>query len=1212
MAESSNSNSEGQLIGARRFAVPRGFKLEKAPSVAAKVVFRAQAPVAPKPAAVVRPAVAATVGARLVSARPAPKPAVAEEKKEGEEGEEGGEGVAAAPLPATVEVADSEEQAEAVAEVAAVKQPERSVRVQHIFAPPADAPMITPEEFNAGAEGEAIKEVLGAAVDAEVKPEAKEFAEGQAGPAYRPITSGEFQDFIVQTYRQYADTTGAIMNPATRKLERAERELDKDACKRRDPNKVETFHYQKFVRDYLSRDTPYRGMLVYHGLGTGKTCTSIAAAEALYWGGRKTIWILTPATLSSNYRREIAKCGYFPLRYMNYWQFLECKPDEATGAQPPQFEWLHNVLGLPEALITKQGGGWVPDPNRSPNWPALSDAVKQSIRDQVAVHLQFRFKFVHYNGVRPATLAQMAFDAMEQRTSPFDDAVIIIDEIHNLARTINGTQIGAKPISRFIAEEEPVDYNWTMPESRGLEGGLRGKFRYPRGYTFYRLLQNAVNAKIIALSATPMINYAQEFGILMNIVGGEQRTVEISLEGIDRTPGTAKRITDWARQHPEIDFFAIEEDLSARGKNILTVSPVPHGFVKVVDPTANYALRGFVRRLPEDIRAASTSNERNMDGWAARLVQELESAGVFPAGAGAEVTGAVTASRAAGIGAPLATERVKLKTYQLLPDNPQNFVDTFINRATLAIEKPNILKARASGLISYYKGGSEELMPRIPAPGVPTLVEVPMSDYMFSQYIKVRQIELDQETKPTATQAGGPGGGKAVGAKAAAKAKEADLYAQATKSQQTGFLALSRAACNFVFPEDVPRPVLNAKQQAKLLGIQPEGVVAADLHEDVDAELNVPPRGVASAVAASGMGAAPEAGEEGGEAPPAALADDPEAAAAVVEAPIDASLEGIIGSLMTQIDANAGEYLNTGLMTLSPKYAEMIGRIRASPGPALVYSQFKTLEGLGLFAAALRASDEKYLPLDIVKDAASGQWKIPDVLMTEESLAQPRYILYTGDQDLEKRRLLLQLYNADVAGLPPILSEQCKTLLAGEPDNREGRVCRVFMITQSGAEGISLFNTRQVHIMEPYWNNVRLQQVIGRAIRLCSHMNLPWDDRLVEVFIYLSVFTPEQKSGSSGKTVMTADKGKTTDQMIYDIAVVKQKLADGLFDIAQSAATDCKIHYVEQGIAAKVVCFEFAKGARPMFLYHPDLRRDLGGVGGGGGGGASAATGAGR
>jgi hypothetical protein len=1192
MAESSNSNSEGPPIGTRKFAVPGGVKIEKAPSVAAKVVFRAQAPVAPKPKAVVRPAVAATVGARIVSARPAPKPSVAEEKEEEE-----GEVAAASTSPATVEVVGSEEQAEVVAEIAAVKAPERSVRVSHIVAPPADAPMITPEEFNDGAEGEAIKEVLGAADDAEVKPAAKEFAEGQAGPAYRPITSGEFQDFIVQTYRQYADTTGAIMNPATGKLERAERELDKDACKRRDPNKVETFHYQKFVRDYLSRDTPYRGMLVYHGLGTGKTCTSIAAAEALYWGGRKTIWILTPATLSSNYRREIAKCGYFPLRYMNHWQFLECKTNEA-----PQFRWLHDVLGLPEALITKQGGGWVPDPNKKSNWPELSDTVKQSIREQIAVHLQFRFKFVHYNGVRPATLAQMAFDAMEQRTSPFDDAVIIIDEIHNLARTINGTQIGAKPISRFIAEEEPVDYNWTMPESRGLEGGLRGKFRYPRGYTFYRLLQNAVNAKIIALSATPMINYAQEFGILMNIVGGEQRTAEISLVGIDRAPGTAKRITDWARQHPEIDFFAIEEDLTARGKNVLTVSPVPHGFVKVVDPK-NYALRGFVRRLPGDIGPASVSNERNMDEWVARLVQELETAGVFPAGAGAEVTGAVTASRAAGIGSPLATERVKLKTYQLLPDNPQTFVDTFINRATLAIEKPNILKARASGLISYYKGGSEELMPRIPAPGVPTLVEVPMSDYMFSQYIKVRQIELDQETKPTATEAGGPGGGKATGAKATAKAKEADLYAQATKSQQTGFLALSRAACNFVFPEDVPRPVLNAKQQAKLLGIQPEGVVAADLHEDVDAELNVPPRGVSSAAAA------PEAGEEGGEAVAvAALADDPEAAAAVVEAPIEASLEGIIGSLMTQIDANAGEYLNSGLMTLSPKYAEMIGRIRASPGPALVYSQFKTLEGLGLFAAALRASDEKYLPLDIVKDAASGQWKIPDVLMMEESLTQPRYILYTGDQDLEKRRLLLQLYNADVAGLPPILSEQCKTLLAGEPDNRDGRICRVFMITQSGAEGISLFNTRQVHIMEPYWNNVRLQQVIGRAIRLCSHMNLPWDDRLVDVFIYLSVFTSEQKSGSSGKTVMTADKGKTTDQMIYDIAVVKQKLADGLFDIAQSAATDCKIHYVEQGIAAKVVCFEYAKGSRPMFLYHPDLRRDLGG-GGGGGGGASAGAG---
>ena len=37
--------------------------------------------------------------------------------------------------------------------------------------------------------------------------------------------------------------------------------------------------HQAFVRNFLSAATPYSGLLLYHGLGTGKTCTAITVAE---------------------------------------------------------------------------------------------------------------------------------------------------------------------------------------------------------------------------------------------------------------------------------------------------------------------------------------------------------------------------------------------------------------------------------------------------------------------------------------------------------------------------------------------------------------------------------------------------------------------------------------------------------------------------------------------------------------------------------------------------------------------------------------------------------------------------------------------------------------------------------------------------------------------------------------------------------------------
>jgi hypothetical protein len=989
------------------------------------------------------------------------------------------------------------------------------------------------------------------------------------GAIYRPISSAAFSDFIVQTYNQYSPMLQRILREGAAAA-RTAKEPDRDACRRRDPNKVETFYYQKFVRDYLSRDTPYRGLLVYHGLGTGKTCTSIAAAEALYWGGQKIIFVLTPATLSNNYRRELGKCGFFPLRTANNWAFLRV-PDFSKPTR--EAVWLTEVLGLPADLIRKQGGGWVPNPDRPSNWETLSTTDRESIRSQQRAHLNHRFRFIHYNGVSPKLLSQLAMDGVRRGSSMFDNAVVIVDEIHNLVRTINGTLLGSKPIPEIIREggAEPREPTWSAPMGRERPG-----LRYPRGYVLYRLLINAVGAKIIALSATPMINYSQELAILMNIVGGDQRVAEISLRAMARDPGRLRRLEEWARAHPAIDFWAVEE--GADKKPVLNVTPVPYGFSKVVG--AGGGPSGFVRMRARDVVPIERAAERQMDQWAVGLVKELATAGILPADSAAEPEAAVVAARAAGPGAIPKTVAFRLRTLPLLPENAKEFVGSFVDRATLGILHANVLKARCTGLVSYYRGGSEEMMPRVTRDEV---VRVPMNDYMFGQYVALRDTELAQETgakkdeKKGDAAAAGAAGTKRRGATAA----EMDLYAQATQSLQTGFKALSRAACNWVFPEEVERPKMSAREKVAALGIEQDRTIAADLAVDTEA----------AAPAAAGAGksvaitaAAATVAEGDAEPTEAALADEPEPPAPAPTAE-ETAVAGIVGTLLSELEAKGDEYLNRGLATYSPKYAAMLTNIRASPGPVLVYSQFKTMEGLGIFAAALRAAPERYMPLDIVRPAGATEWEIPAGLMTPEARGRPRYILYTGDQDLEKRRLLLQLYNADVTGLPPRLSAQCAELLDGAPDNRDGRVARIFMITQSGAEGISLFNTRQVHVMEPYWNNVRIQQVIGRAIRLCSHMNLPWDDRTVEVYSYLSVFdvTKGQK--------YLPDMNRTTDEIIFDIATKKQKLADGLAEITQSAAVDCELHAFEHGETIK--CFKFAAGARPAFMFHPDWQKDL-------------------
>ena len=1205
----SDSSEENAPIGKMALKAPVGVAIKRSVGVKKPVLGAAfQASAAPAPitgtvrpsiaTAVTRPAAAPTeVALAPTEAAPAPTEAALAPTEAAPAPTEVAAAAAVPVLvveeaPAETKSADSDsesesksadEDREARAKMEALRREARK-RVKLNALPPATpTPAIKPEEIirYIPTTGVQIAKTIRSKEPSDILPPPIEV--GPEDLVYRPISAGTFRDFIVQTFIDYGPSRLAFAeNEALRKAgaEPKVKEINREACKTFDPSKVETFYYQKFVRDYLARQGPYRGLLVYHGLGTGKTCTSIAAAEALYWGGMKKIFILTPATLSNNYRRELGKCGFFPLKENNYWEFLPVRDIAKTKSL--EFYWLTETFGLPEELVVQQGGAWVPNPKKPSNWDTLAADAKASIRAQQKVHMAHRFKFIHYNGASPKVLADIAREAARSGKGAFDNHVVIIDEVHNLVRTINSAKVGGNDIGKTMRTIEPREPTWSMKLDIDRPG-----YKYPRTYILYRMLQNAVGAKIVALSATPMINYSQELAILMNMVGGEQRVVELSLKGMDRSPAAAKRLVEWAEREPTIDYFKIEESSADRSATVLTITPVPFMYAKVVGDNA--ALRGFVRITPgekpslflketgherpavyDERVGIENSRERRPDLWAVHLLKELEKAGLMPAGKAAAAETEIAA------GKPATAFRVL--TMPLLPEDGDEFVANFVDRNTLKIKNGNALRSRAMGLVSFYRGGSEEFMPRT---GRNEILEIPMTDYMFQEYTRVRKAEIEAESPSEREEEGGA----AAGGRGALTRAEQDLYTLATKSVQTGFLAGSRAACNWVFPEEVPRPTVNKEDQARMRGIEPEKktVVGADEEPVVEPEMEVAP-----AVALVGAGA--EGAEPAGA---AAVEDDPVATAAVVaatkEVVLDARLTEIIGTLMSGLEAKADVYLRDNLENFSPKYKAILENIRASPGPALVYSQFKTLEGVGIFAAVLRAAPEAYMPLDIQK-RADGEWEIPAVLMEK---GRARYILYTGDQPLDKRRLLLQLYNADVTGLPPRLSAQCSELLDGQADNRAGVVARVFMITQSGAEGISLFNTRQVHIMEPYWNNVRLHQVIGRAIRTCSHMNLPWDDRVVDVFTYVMTFSDKQKTEIPRQIAM-ADKGMTTDQIILNIAVKKQALADGLEEILQSASVDCELHEHEHG--AVTACHRFPKGAEPMFMYQPDWKKTVTGV----------------
>ena len=184
-------------------------------------------------------------------------------------------------------------------------------------------------------------------------------------------------------------------------------------------------------------------------------------------------------------------------------------------------------------------------------------------------------------------------------------------------------------------------------------------------------------------------------------------------------------------------------------------------------------------------------------------------------------------------------------------------------------------------------------------------------------------------------------------------------------------------------------------------------------------------------------------------------------------------------------------HIDKDLQILSPKMYQIMHHISKyvrndkPTGKILFYSDFRADAGSEAFELVLKSNGyEKFNP------------------MQPQSNKAKRYTFITGSESNEEKRISKIFFN----------DENNKDKI-----NKYGEYIQIMIITSSGAEGISLGGVRQVHILEPYWNYARINQVFGRAIRIGSHRDLDKQNKNVEQYLYLS-FIP------SGNTIETVYK----------------------------------------------------------------------------------------
>jgi hypothetical protein len=603
---------------------------------------------------------------------------------------------------------------------------------------------------------------------------------------YVPQTRRGFSEFIKTTFRTFELPEGAITIPEGDKY----------------------FPYQKFVRDYMRMEAPYRGILVYHGLGSGKTCTSIATAEALFASAHKKVIVMANRSLKKNFFNEISKCGFRHFQLNNYWMPLDPK-EESTVL------FANQILGLSAKYIKAARQIWVPDfrkPQSETNYGELEDDDRQEIRRQILNVLEWdkeknptgRIRFIAYNGITAKKLLAMACDPAEEKF--FDNAVIVIDEVHNMIRNMQGkiepyfrNMPGHRKAARLI-QVEPVK---ATPRWKPTICDPESKL-YNRGYLFYRLLVEARNSKIVALSGTPMINFPEEMAILANVLHGYIYMVQGNIR--QSGPTVKGLIEDVGHRHPYIDFIEATINKQGGGYNVMMTFLQP-GMRKLDHE------RG-VMRIPPEEHAPSFEE----------VVKSVQDA-----------------FRAANL--PFAGE-MSYSAEPLLPPYNADFREKFIS-GTASIKNNMVLMARLSGLISYYKGSQLELMPRVIKDEV---VRVPFSLYSMKAYQARRGAEVEREIEEMGKQ------------KTDLNKVWAKIYQLGGSKSNNNYKMGSRQACNFAFPASVVRPApANArerKEEAEAGGAVVERGLADDENEAgaEEAEQELPAAGLEFEGAAEGEG----------------------------------------------------------------------------------------------------------------------------------------------------------------------------------------------------------------------------------------------------------------------------------------------------------------------------------------------------------------------
>ena len=224
----------------------------------------------------------------------------------------------------------------------------------------------------------------------------------------------------------------------------------------------ELMPHQLFVRNFLSFNTPYNSLLLFHGLGTGKTCSAITVTEMMrtylnQLGINKQIIIVASPNVQTNFKMQLFNENKLEL-INGIWTLDACTGNKFLKEINPI-----NMRGLSKEQVTK----------------LIKRIIKQNY------YFMGPEQFANYIN-KITSKYDDEKSKIKHLQDKFSDRMIVIDEVHNIRN------ITDKPTKKISTE-------------------------------LLYLVSNVDNLKLLLLTATPMFNTSDEIVWLLNLMNANDK-----------------------------------------------------------------------------------------------------------------------------------------------------------------------------------------------------------------------------------------------------------------------------------------------------------------------------------------------------------------------------------------------------------------------------------------------------------------------------------------------------------------------------------------------------------------------------------------------------------------------------------------------------------------------------------------------------------------